>query len=128
MVDSKARLIVRERAENQCEYCQKRQDESPLIALQIEHVIPWKHGGSDELSNLALACADCNLRKSSDLAGLDPSTNELTPLFHPRTDLWHDHFVWEGVHIVGKTAVGRTTIRVLDLNSGSRLRVRMAQR
>lgn len=126
-MDARSRLAVRERAENQCEYCQKRQEESPLITLQIEHIIPRKHGGSDDLENLALACADCNLRKSSDLAGLDPITGELTSLFHPRQNHWEDHFFWEGLRITGQTAVGRTTVRVLDLNSPSRLRVRMAQ-
>jgi 5-methylcytosine-specific restriction endonuclease McrA len=126
-MDARSRIAVRERAENRCEYCQKRQDESPLIALQIEHVIPRKHGGTDDLDNLALACADCNRKKSSDLAGIDPLTNELTCLFHPRTDYWDDNFAWEGARIVGLTAVGRTTVRVLDLNSPSRLRVRLAQ-
>jgi len=127
VVEIRIRLIVRERAENRCEYCQKRQEESPLMTLQIEHIIPRKHGGNDDLSNPALACADCNLRKSSDLAGIDPISNQLTPLFHPRADHWEDHFSWEGLRIVGATAVGRTTVRVLELNSPSRLRVRMAQ-
>lgn len=126
-MDAPSRLAVRQRAGNRCEYCQKRQEESPLITLQIEHIIPRKHGGSDDLDNLALACADCNLRKSSDLAGLDPFTNKLTPLFHPRTDRWEDHFAWDALRIVGLTPVGRTTVRVLDLNASSRLRVRMAQ-
>lgn len=127
MVDARIRLIVRDRAGNRCEYCQKRQDESPLITLQIEHIIPRKHGGKDDFENLALACADCNLHKSSDLAGIDPATNLLTLLFHPRTDRWDDHFRWDGLRIVGSTAVGRTTVRVLDLNSPTRLRVRLAQ-
>ncbi len=95
MVEVRLRNLVRDRANNSCEYCQKRQEESPLITLQIEHIIPRKHGGEDHLDNLALACADCNLRKSSDLAGIDPLTSQLTPLFHPRTDLWQDHFSWK---------------------------------
>jgi 5-methylcytosine-specific restriction endonuclease McrA len=127
VVEARARLIVRERAENRCEYCQKQQEESPLITLQIEHIIPRKHGGSDDLDNLALACADCNLRKSSDLAGIDPITNLLTPLYHPRMDHWDDHFAWDGLRVIGTTAVGRTTVRVLDLNSPARIRVRLAR-
>ena len=92
----------------------------------MEHIIPIKHGGGDELENLALACAECNLKKSSDLAGIDPDTNTLTPLFHPRRDKWEHHFTWNGLRIVGLTAVGRTTVRVLDLNAPARLRVRLA--
>jgi hypothetical protein len=34
------RARVRERAGHRCEYCQLQQDESPLAALHIEHVIP----------------------------------------------------------------------------------------
>ena len=78
------------------------------------------------MNNLALACAECNLKKSSDLAGFDPETQMLTPLFHPRHDLWEEHFVWNGLRIIGLTAVGRTTVRVLDLNTAVRLRVRLA--
>lgn len=118
--------MVRSRAGERREYCLRRQEVSPLIRLQIEHVIPRKHDGDDDLTNLALACVDCNLRKSSDLAGLDPVSGGLTPLFHPRQDVWGDHFEWDGLGIVGKTAVGRTTVRVLTLNSPERLRVRMA--
>ena len=125
-MEARLRAFVRERAGNRCEYCQRRQETSPLIRLQIEHVIPVKHGGSDEPDNLALACAECNLKKSSDLAGFDPNTNDLTPLFHPRLQPWGEHFAWSGFQILGLTAVGRTTVRVLDMNSPPRLRVRLA--
>lgn len=125
-MEARARAFVRERADNQCEYCQRRQETSPLIRLQIEHIIPIQHDGSDELENLALACAECNLKKSSDLAGFDPASKALTPLFHPRQQKWEEHFAWNGLRIIGLTAVGRTTVRVLDLNSAPRLRVRMA--
>ncbi len=125
-MDARVRAFVRERAGNQCEYCQRRQTTSPLIRFQMEHIIPIKHGGGDEPSNLGLACADCNLKRSSDLAGFDPSTNTLTPLFHPRLNRWDDHFVWQNLRIRGLTDIGRTTVRVLDLNSPARLQVRMA--
>ena len=127
-MDAATRAAVRERAWQCCEYCQRRQIDSPLIPLQIEHIIPRKHGGSDELDNLALACADCNLRKGSNLTGIDPETNEIEPLYHPRRELWSAHFRWDGVRIVGLTPAGRTTVRVLDLNSSERRRVRLASR
>lgn len=127
-MDAATRAAVRERAGQCCEYCQRRQIDSPLIPLQIEHIIPRKHGGSDELDNLALACADCNLRKGSNLTGIDPETNEIEPLYHPRRELWSAHFRWDGVRIVGLTPAGRTTVRVLDLNSSERRRVRLASR
>lgn len=115
---------VRERAGYRCEYCQRHQDDSPLAPLQIEHIIPKKHGGSDEIENLALACIDCNLHKGTNLTGIDPDTDEITQLFHPRRQPWDAHFEWTGIYLVGKTAVGRTTVRVLDMNSDDRLALR----
>ena len=125
-MDASTRNAVRDRAGQQCEYCQREQADSPLIPLHIEHVIPRKHDGGDGIENLALACADCNFKKSSDLAGLDPDTGQLTPLFHPRQHPWSEHFGWIGIQIIGLTPIGRTTIRVLGLNSSERLRVRLA--
>jgi hypothetical protein len=127
-VDAATRRAVRYRAGDACEYCQRTQASSPLIGLQVEHIIARKHGGDDELSNLALACAECNLHKSSNLAGIDPSTGVMTRLFHPRRDVWSDHFLWEDYRLAGTTDVGRTTIAVLNLNAPSRLRVRLARR
>jgi hypothetical protein len=37
---------------------------------------------------------------------------------------WDDHFVLSDVSIVGVTAMGRTTVRVLNMNDARRLRLR----
>jgi hypothetical protein len=37
-------------------------------------------------------------------------------LFHPRHDLWADHFEWRGSELVGKTRIGQVTIQVLAIN------------
>jgi hypothetical protein len=76
------------------------------------------------LENLALACIDCNLHKGPNLTGIDPETNQVTELFHPRRHHWTEHFEWQGIHLRGKTAVGRTTIRVLRMNSEDQLALR----
>lgn len=123
-MNESAKVLVRSRAEHRCEYCQLHQDDSPLAALHIEHIIPKKHGGSDDVTNLALACIDCNLHKGPNLTGIDPETGEVTELFHPRQQRWSDHFEWNGNYLVGKTAIGRTTIRVLDINSDDRIGLR----
>ena len=115
---------VRERAGNACEYCQLDQDDSPLAVLHIEHVIPKIHGGSDDLENLALACIDCNLHKGPNLTGIDPDTGAVSELFHPRRHVWADHFAWQGIYLVSGTAIGRTTIRVLNMNSEDQLALR----
>ncbi len=115
---------VRERAGHRCEYCHLQQEDSPLAPLHIEHIIPKKHDGDDGLENLALACIDCNLHKGTNLTGIDPKTQEITRLFHPRRDRWAEHFEWAGVVIVGKSAIGRTTVRVLNMNSDDQLVLR----
>jgi HNH endonuclease len=115
---------VRERADNRCEYCHLRQEDSPLASLHIEHIIPKAHGGEDDLDNLALACIDCNLHKGPNLTGVDPETGQITGLFHPRHHRWQDHFEWHGIFLAGKTAVGRTTVRVLNMNSEDQLTLR----
>jgi hypothetical protein len=88
-------------------------------------VIPRKHGGGDEVQNLALACIDCNLPKSSNLFGIDPTTGQTIELFNPRTNRWDEHFVWQGAVLNGLTPVGRATIRVLNINDDERQRVRL---
>ena len=120
------RVLVRQRANHRCEYCQTHQEDSPLAALHIEHIRPIKHGGTDDESNLGLACIDCNLHKGPNLTGIDPLTDAVTQLFHPRQQRWDDHFCREGIHIVGQTEIGRTTIRVLCMNSDEQLELRMA--
>jgi hypothetical protein len=71
-------------------------------------------------------CSFCNLHKGSNLAGYDPETGALTELFHPRRDEWAEHFFWEGMIIVGRTPMGRTTVEVLQLNSEDQLELRIA--
>jgi hypothetical protein len=43
----------------------------------------------------------------------------LVPLFHPRTQLWHEHSAWAngGAHIVGLTPTGRATVVALRLDN-----------
>ncbi|MGH9873801.1 MAG: HNH endonuclease [Pyrinomonadaceae bacterium] len=124
MIDAQTRAQVRERAQNVCEYCHLHQEDSPLAALHVEHIIPRVHGGNDDMDNLALACIDCNLHKGTNLTGIDPETNETTQLFHPRRQSWEDHFEWQGIYLAGKTGTGRTTVRVLKINSEDQVALR----
>lgn len=124
-MDADTRTFVRRRAKNRCEYCGLHQDQSPLATLHIEHIIPKKHGGEDSPENLALACIDCNLHKGTNIAGLDPVNGQLTELFNPRTQIWTEHFELDEIFIIGKTAVGRTTVDVLQMNSEERLQLRL---
>lgn len=124
MVVAATRRLVRQRAEHRCEYCRTRQLDEPFITYQIEHVIAIQHGGTDEEDNLALACSHCNLLKGPNLAGIDPLTGIIEPLFHPRRQTWDEHFEFHGALISGKTPCGRTTVRVLAMNAEARVDLR----
>ena len=43
-----------------CAYCGKRE-----VPLQIEHIQPRAKGGTERISNLALACESCNVKKGT---------------------------------------------------------------
>ena len=94
---------------------------------QTEHVRARQHRGTDDPDNLALACVRCNLNKGPNLTGVDPRTDAVVPLFHPRTDVWEDHFAWSGIEIVGRTPTGRATVDTLKMNEERRLEVRRAR-
>jgi len=119
------RQLVWERAAGRCEYCLVR-DEDVLISHQPDHIIAEQHGGESTAENLALACVHCNRRKGPNIASLDLTTGQLTPLFNPRTQHWADHFSLDGAYILPQTAVGRVTVRLLNLNHSDRIRVRQA--
>jgi hypothetical protein len=114
---------VWQRARGKCEYCQLAQEHSILV-FEIDHILSRKHGGKTVLSNLCLSCFYCNKFKASDLGGLDPRTQRLVRLFHPRRQKWQRHFRWDGPFLVGRTPVGRATVAVLRTN----LPLRIAQR
>ena len=114
---------VRTRAHDACEYCRLPQAAS-RIRFPIDHVVALQHGGPTEAANLALCCGRCNRYKGPNLAGIDPTTGRLTRLFNPRRDRWGRHFQWEGALLIGRTAIGRTTIIVLNINLPSAVAVR----
>ncbi len=127
-MDDAVHELVRSRAGNRCEYCLLKQERLPFASFQVEHIIPRKHGGDDDPANLALACDRCNSHKGANLTGIDPETGEITALFNPRQDSWEEHFRLSDVTIVGLTAVGRTTVRVLNMNEERRVRLRAVLR
>jgi len=118
-MDRSLQAIVSRRASNKFEYCQY-----PLPPFLIEHIIARKHGGKTTEGNLALACIRCNFHKGPNLTGIDPQSGVVVRLFHPRRDRWKEHFRWRGAILIGATAVGRTTIEVLQINCEIRVQVR----
>ena len=123
-MDAATRRLVRERAQDRCEYCRLPQGAQPYVTFHIEHILPRKHGGSDDLLNLALACERCNAFKGTDLSGIDPDTGNVERLFDPRTQNWPEHFELREAVICGHTPAGRATVAVLGMNEDRRGQLR----
>jgi hypothetical protein len=60
---------IAERANHRCEYCH-----APELVFnfpfEVEHITPLSQQGTNDESNLALACRSCNLRKGTRIAVL----------------------------------------------------------
>lgn len=57
----RTRFKVLERDGYRCRYCGRTSQE---VAIDVDHIVPVREGGTDELSNLVSACVDCNMGKS----------------------------------------------------------------
>ncbi len=116
-IPDKVRQRVRLAARNRCGYCLSPQH-LVMARLEIEHIIPISKGGSDDETNLWLACPICNRHKGDKISVVDPETEDTVPLFNPRTQNWFEHFYWsdDGLQVMGLTSVGRATIEVLHLS------------
>ena len=118
------RDFVRQRADGRCEYCRLPDFALAPEDFHVEHIIARQHRGGDEPGNLAWACIYCKLYKGPNLRSIDPDTGELTHLFHPRRDSWEEHFRMADTRISGRTAVGRTTLWLLEMNAEILVHVR----
>lgn len=52
-----------EEQEGLCYYCGRLLYESFETSFHIEHMVPISRGGSNNIENIALSCASCNLHK-----------------------------------------------------------------
>ncbi len=116
-VSASTRNKVEERVRKLCEYCL-----SPLEfssdPFSIEHIFPISKGGTDDLENLALSCQGCNGIKSIKTEAFDLVSQKYASFYNPRKDIWSEQFIWneDFTEIIGLTAKGRVTIKVLQLN------------
>ena len=123
-MDEAVRQLVRQRAHDRCEYCRLPQAGAPFVRFHVEHIRARQHGGGDAPGNLALACPRCNAYKGPNLSAVDAANDETVPLFNPRVDHWDDHFTLVGAIITGRTAIGRATAALLDMNAEERIKLR----
>jgi hypothetical protein len=111
------RQLVLSRARGCCEYC-RSQERFAMQPFAIEHITPRSLDGETAPEHLALACQGCNSHKYNKTHGTDPVTEKSVRLFHPRKQLWREHFAWgEGCALIlGLTPPGRATVETLRLN------------
>lgn len=114
-ISASLRKTVILRAKNRCEYCRLSQ-KGQEATFHIDHIYPVVLSGETTEENLGLACVFCSLRKNAKEKAIDFKTNKEVSLFHPRKDVWKDHFIWRGVKIEGITDTVRATVKALNLN------------
>src|SRR5437867_2415494 len=97
-------------------YCLLRQY-GQAATFHVNHIRPRSKGGETNIKNLVLQCPYCSLHKADKIDATDPMTEQLSRLFHPLQDSWHEHFVLQpDGTCVGLTSVGRATIDALRMN------------
>jgi hypothetical protein len=99
-----------------------------VAAFPIDHIIPLSRTGTSDLDNLAFSCISCNAHKWAAIEGRDDLLNEMVRLFHPRIDVWNEHFEWSASQIgllIGKTSIARATLEVLKINSEEMITLRI---
>lgn len=61
-IPKEIRRAVHMRDNWRCQWCSKHWTEA---ALELDHIIPWSAGGSDQMDNLRTLCHDCNTLRSN---------------------------------------------------------------
>jgi hypothetical protein len=113
---SELRRFVTQRAKERCEYCLLPQS-THFTTYQLDHIIAKKHGSSDDESNLALCCPDCNRHKGSNI----DHHRKLCGVFNPCQHIWNQHFRTEAGVILGLTPQGQATVAIFHLNEPVRV-------
>lgn len=118
---------VKKKANGCCEYCIALSDFS-FHPFAIDHILPVSKGGKTRKNNLALTCQHCNNTKYNKHEALDPLTNSMVSLFHPRQQKWSAHFIWNSHHtvVIGISPTGRATVKALKINRIEAVNLRKA--
>ena len=104
--------------DRRCAYCHTTEANTGQ-PMTVDHIVPQSQGGPTEFGNLCFACRRCNEFKGDATVACDPLTDENSPLFNPRTQVWGEHFAWDvsGLYVAGLTAIGRATTVALKMNN-----------
>ena len=61
-IPKRTRFEIFKRDSFKCQYCGKA---APEVILEIDHVVPVAHGGTNDITNLVTACRECNNGKGA---------------------------------------------------------------
>lgn len=61
-ISKSTRFEIFKRDNFTCQYCGRQ---TPLVILEVDHIIPKAGGGTDDPNNLVTACRDCNRGKGA---------------------------------------------------------------
>ncbi len=116
-LSSALRRLIAERSHFCCEYCWSQERYSP-DSFSSEHIFPLSRGGTNDPDNLAFSCQGCNNRKYTSVEAIDPVTQKTVALYHPRRQIWDEHFAWNQYCslVIGISPTGRATVEKLKLN------------
>jgi len=114
------RRIVSQRSGCGCEYCLIHEDDA-FFSFEIDHIISEKHGGLTHPDNLAHTCFFCNRFKGSDIGSVLLPDMEFIRFYHPRKDVWQEHFKLENGVIQPLTDIGEVTAKILKFNDVDRI-------
>jgi HNH endonuclease len=116
---NQTRIVVASRALYKCEYCLLPEKVS-FYNFQIDHIVSLKHGGNNDIENLAYCCPDCNYFKGTDLGSII-NDNALIRFYNPRVDMWNEHFEITNGIISPKNDIGKVTEQIFKFNDVDRL-------
>jgi hypothetical protein len=119
-VTLKVKKEIALRAGFRCEYCLLSERVS-YFSFHIEHIRSIKHGGENNIENLAYCCPDCNFYKGTDVGTFVGSEFNLVRFFNPRVDTWQEHFEIQEANIYGKSEIGIATAQIFKCNEIDRL-------
>jgi len=123
-ISKNLRELVEERAKGQCEYCLDFEIFS-RFSFHVDHIVAEQHDGTTTADNLAYACRFCNGFKGTNLVTTLSGIDGYVPLYHPRKELWKDHFLLETTGLIkGKTSTGEATLKLLKINRVEQIIVR----
>ena len=122
----KIKKLILAASHGYCEYCWSPSEYTSAI-YHFDHILPVVNGGKSFFLNLAYSCNACNSYKSDKIQYLDSVTQQICSLYHPRTDLWTDHFQWspDFLRMEGISPTGRATIELLRVNRPQVMNLRL---